>query len=86
MCTPHFQIHLNHRLQSFGGMYRIAAIVSLAFEVLDVGPTLLVRSFGEWHLRTPVTLLHLVKLSTAAALAWQAVRYKAVPQVEQEEE
>ncbi|BGP47386.1 hypothetical protein JCM10450v2_003238 [Rhodotorula kratochvilovae] len=80
------QIHLNYRLQSFGGTYRCAAVLGLVFDLLEHAPTVLVNIFGTWELRSPIRVEHAVGTAVAAVGAWQAVRYRAVPQVEEEEE
>lgn len=80
------QIHLNYRRGTFAGMYRMAAVLRLAFEVLEALPNVFLRIFGDWHTRPPFRFEELFSIGMSSVSAWQAVRYEAVPQVEEEEE
>ncbi|GAA5945475.1 hypothetical protein JCM3775_003709 [Rhodotorula graminis] len=80
------QIHLNYRRATFAGLYRMAAVLRLAFEVLEALPTVLYRIFGDWHMRPPFRFEELSEIGVSAVLAWQAVRFPAVAQTEEDEE
>ncbi|GAA5856529.1 hypothetical protein JCM9279_003007 [Rhodotorula babjevae] len=80
------QIHLNYRRGTYGGMYRMAAVLRFAFELLEAIPVVFFRIFGDWHLRSPFRFEELLGMTMAGISAWQAVRYEAVKQVEEEEE
>ncbi|GAA5893057.1 hypothetical protein JCM8208_004334 [Rhodotorula glutinis] len=80
------QIHLNYRRGTFAGMYRMAAVLRFAFEVLEALPILFLRIFGEWHLRPPFRFEDVVSIAISAIVAGQAFQYPAVTQVEEEEE
>lgn len=80
------QVHLNYRLHTFAGTHRLSAILVLLHSICDHGPTILTSFFGSWEARPPLYVSDLVAVLPEAVLAWQAVRYSAVKQEEEEEE
>lgn len=80
------QLHLNHRLRTFGANYRAAAYLDLASAVLLVLPMLFSPWWGRWEQMGALGLAGIASLGGKAALAWQAWKYQRVEQLEDEEE
>lgn len=79
------QLLLNHRAETFGGGYRIEAVLDLVAVVARVLPIVLSPWWGKWEMMEPLTVWDVLVLGLKAARAWQAWRFRAVRQVEEEQ-
>lgn len=84
------QLLLNHRSKTFAGSHRLAAILQFAEEVLKLVPRVLASGvFGggeKWEGMDEVRIYDLIGGVVFGTIAWQATRYPAVRQEEEEEE
>ncbi|TKY89013.1 hypothetical protein EX895_002254 [Sporisorium graminicola] len=82
------QAYFNNRSSTFTGCFRISAIGTAAlasFEML-VECLALFSSWADQRHTSPIRLYDFVELALLIPFAYQAVRYKGVPQVEVEDE